>query len=506
MPIILLRMRNRSALFLAIAASACSAPTHVDVLAKTDDIKYLLDTGDPPPSWNAAKFDDASWLVAKGTIGPLVADATGVMPAVLTRSLFDLGAQASAYKSLTLALSVPGGYTAYVNGTPMVTATDGNSASLDLTDGLVHETGNTLALEIHPPGSANQLTVAPMMNGKLDPADAGKPHVVRGPWLLHPRTDGISVEWETSAPVASTLIIDGRTLDGGGGAHHHVRVDGLQPSSTYKYHVEVNGEASSEADLVTAPSASERIRFVVYGDNRTDGDAHRLIADAIEKEGPDFLVNTGDLVDSSSNTEWQDFFDIEYGLLRKIPLFPALGNHEANSGGGGRFAELFPVADQRVFSGKVYSADFGDVHLAVLDSNTDMAVEAKWLDGDLTKAEQNGAKHLFIAMHWGPFSGGQMLLHGSNDDARAQIVPVAHRHHVDAMFAGHDHFYERGADGDLAYFVCGGGGAPLEPAGAIAQTQVARSMHHYLVVDIQGAGVTFTAKDTSGAAFDHLAK
>jgi hypothetical protein len=31
-------------------------------------------------------------------------------------------------------------------------------------------------------------------------------------------------------------------------------------------------------------------------------------------------------------------------------------------------------------------------------------------------------------------------------------------HHVDAIIAGHDHYYERGHAGDLPYFVTGGGG------------------------------------------------
>jgi hypothetical protein len=496
-------MRNHFALLTVGAALlyGCSNPTHADLLAGGDELKYLIDKEQPPAGWETPAYDDSKWQRAIGSIGPLAPDGAGVMPAVLTRSSFDLGAQAATYKTLTVQLSVPGGFNAFVNGKPMVSAPDGKSATIVLPDGLVHESNNILAFEIHPPSTANEVTVQPLLNGQLDPAEAAVPHIARGPWLLQPRPDGISIQWETSAPVASQVVVDGKTFDGGNGAHHGVNVTGLNPSSSYSYHVVVNGEATSDANLVTAPAqGGERVKFVVYGDNRTDGDAHRLVADGILAEGPDFVVNTGDLVDSSSNGEWQTFFDIEYDLLRSVPIFPTLGNHEANSGGGGRFAELFPLG--KAYDGRVYSADFGDVHLAVLDSNGNLGSQAGWLENDLTAAEARGAKHEFIIMHQGAFSGSNAIMHGSNEDAQEHIVPVAHRHPVDALFAGHDHFYERGADGNLTYFVSGGGGAPLAPCGKIAQTIIARSMHHYLVVEVQGPTVTFTAKDATGIAFD----
>jgi hypothetical protein len=499
-------MRNVFALS-AIGAAlfcGCSNPTTADILSSADEIKYLIDKAEAPAEWMKPAYDDSQWLRALGAIGPLSPDGAGVMPMVLTRSLFDLGAQAGSYKSLTVKADVPGGFTAFVNGTKMLSAQDGKSAALDLPDGLVRESNNTLALEIHPPSTAADVQVAPVLNGQLDPAAANTPHIVRGPWLLSPKPDGISIQWETSAPVASQAVVDGKTYEGGSGAHHSVVVTGLNPSSSYTYHVVTNGDASSEAELVTAPAqGGERVKFVVYGDNRTDGDAHRLVVDGIAGEGPDFLVNTGDLVDASSNGEWQLFFDIEYDLLRRVPLMPTLGNHEANSGGTGRFAELFPMGDNAVFSGRVYSQDFGDVHIAILDSNGSMSDQAAWLEKDLTAAEARGAKHEFIAMHQGAFSGSKAIMHGSNEDAQKYIVPIAHRHPVDALFAGHDHFYERGSDGTLAYFVTGGGGAPLEACSAIAQTLVARSMHHYLVVDVQGGTVNFTAKDSTGAIIDH---
>jgi hypothetical protein len=154
--------------------------------------------------------------------------------------------------------------------------------------------------------------------------------------------------------------------------------------------------------------------------------------------------------------------------------------------------------------GEVYGADFGDVHIAAIDSNGDLGQQAKWLDQDLTQAEQRGAKHTFVFMHWGPYSSGTALQHGSNGGARDTIARVAKQHNVDSIFEGHDHFYEHGLSDNLHYFVTGGGGAPLASTGHINETIRATAQFHYLVVDISGTTATVTAKDTAGTMFDQV--
>ncbi|MGZ3426659.1 MAG: hypothetical protein ACXVCV_08425, partial [Polyangia bacterium] len=94
------------------------------------------------------------------------------------------------------------------------------------------------------------------------------------------------------------------------------------------------------------------------------------------------------------------------------------------------------------------------------------------------------------------------LMHGSNMDARKYIEPVARKHQVDALLAGHDHFYERGNADGLRYFVTGGGGAPLADTGTIHETDVAKKGFHYLVIDVVGGVAHAVAKDPSGVAFD----
>jgi hypothetical protein len=404
------------------------------------------------------------------------------------------------YDQLTLSVSVEAPFVAYLNGTRVGTA----SGAISVPPGVLRPSGNVLALEVRPPRGMDGIDVGVVIDGEPRPAGT-TPEIVRGPWVLAPTPTSATIVWETSMPVASSLVLDGRRLDGGSGTHHVVSATDLAPSSAYRYHVEIEGGASSEeAQVVTAPQpgATERVRFVVYGDNRSNGDAHRRVVSAIATEGADFLLNTGDLVDHDSDDEWQMFFDIEHALLSSTPLWAAPGNHE---GGSGRWAELFPVGERARFDGRAYSADYGPVHVAALDSNGDLAEQSRWLDGDLAEARARGITHLFVFMHDGPFSGASGFgAHGSNTTAQRFVVPVAKKHNVSAIFSGHDHIYERGQSDDLVYFVTSGGGAPLRSAGRIAETKVPKSLFHYLVVDIAGGRVQITANDTTGAPFDEV--
>jgi predicted phosphodiesterase len=487
-----------------VALSACSgSPTSRHLVAVGDAIRVSIAAADTMPAdWQTTAFADHAWSAQVTAFAPSLAGVA--MPAdVDVRRTFDIGADYPAFTTLTLSFSPGAAYNVFLNGQSFGSS-DG-SAPLTITPpaNLLRASGNVLALSVHATGGA-PLSIAPTLDGSADPkAMAGDARIVRGPWLLSPTASGATIAWETSAAVASIAVVDGKSYDGGAGTHHVAPIDGLLPSHAYGYHVEAGAARSDDAALTTAPAdKSARVRFVVYGDNRTDGDAHRRVVDAIAGEGADFLVNTGDMVNASSDTEWQTFFDIEYSLIAHTPLFPSLGNHEHDSGGDARFTELFPLGRPDVFKGRVYSFDYGSVHVAVLDSNSNLADQAPWLDTDLSMAEAAGARHEFVVMHWGAYSGRSYLMHGSNMDARKYIEPIARKHRVDALLAGHDHFYERGNANGLHYFVTGGGGAPLADTGAIHETDLAKKMFHYLVFDVVGDVAHVVAKDPSGAGFD----
>jgi Calcineurin-like phosphoesterase len=440
-------------------------------LVLPDDIHAESDAA--PDGWQNAGFDDGAWMRTRSRQG------------AYARYGFAVGADVSAIVELDLSLQGDG--EAYINGVPI-------TGTLAVGPGLLRPAGNVLAIHGHG---------APTLAAKTG-AGPTTPHLVRGPYLLTPTAGGATVVWETNCDTPSSLVVDGRSLDGGGGRRHVAVVGGLEPSRAYGYHVEVGGQRSPDASLMTAARPGEPVRFAVFGDNRTNGDTHRRLVSALVGEAPDFIVNTGDMVGESSDIEWKMFFDIEYPLLVNTPLVAAIGNHEADYGDDDQYARLLPAVGAS-FGGRVYSIDYGDVHLAMLDSNHELDDQRGWLDADLTAAEGRGARHLFVVLHWGPWCGVNKVGHGGNDEAADAIVPVARKHGVAALFSGHNHVYERGADGNLRYVVTGGGGAPLDTPGLALQTQMTRAVNSYVIVDVVGGQVHLTAKDEAGAPFDEAA-
>ena len=105
-------------------------------------------------------------------------------------------------------------------------------------------------------------------------------------------------------------------------------------------------------------------------------------------------------------------------------------------------------------------------------------------------------------------------------------APLLAAGHVDVLFCGHDHIYERGVGstpkGKLAYVVTGGGGAPLYnprcqaaatgPAAAAtfpgrcrpARRSVAAltKTYHYILVEVANDGIQLCPKRPDGSAVE----
>jgi Calcineurin-like phosphoesterase len=490
-------MTRKRALAISLALTSGCFSTHYSLLAPGDERREFVTDAAPPENWNLPSFDDCGWTLTSAAAEAM--PASGAMPAIYVRQRFDLGPDPESYQALTLSFNPPGELKAYINGQSM-SGSPGSSV-FPCVAGAMKPTGNLLAIEIHPAAGTRSLAFDATLTGHTGATPAG-PQIVKGPYLLSPTTDGITIAWETNAAVPSLAVVDGRAYDGGAQAQHFVKVAGLQSATAYPYHVEAGATRSEDAAFTTAPAPGRPLRFAVFGDNRTDGDVHRRLVDLLADEAPDFVINTGDLVGESNPGEWQTFFDIEYPLLLKTPLFPAMGNHENDYDDRTLFNRYFPVGDQAIYQGRVYSADYGDAHVALLDSNQPLASQAHWLDVDLTAAEERGARASFVVMHWGPICACASIGHGSNDDAIASIEPVARAHRVAAILSGHNHLYERGVDDGVNYVVTGGGGAPLVATGWIPQTRATQSINHYVLIDLLGDAVHLTAKDETGTVFD----
>jgi phosphodiesterase/alkaline phosphatase D-like protein len=140
----------------------------------------------------------------------------------------------------------------------------------------------------------------------------------KGPYLQALGQKAVTIKAEVSAPEIVTI-----DMKGPGNFHatrssesakkfHSVRFDGLSPGTTYEYKVTAGGTESASASFTTAPAENKPFKFVLFGDNRSDASTHASIVRMIEKAPADFLLHTGDMVQTGDNEgEWQEFFNIE---------------------------------------------------------------------------------------------------------------------------------------------------------------------------------------------------
>lgn len=233
--------------------------------------------------------------------------------------------------------------------------------------------------------------------------------------------------------------------------------------------------------------------FVVYGDTREGGAVEQAIAQRIVGEAPDLVFHTGDFVRKGDDEQaWRDFFEHQKAVLEAAPFYPVFGNHEKwGDPLGENAARNFSVLREH----KYYSVRVAGSAFIVLDGNVpDDAQQTAWLAAELARAAD--ARHVFVFVHQPPFSLGD---HCGASTSELAWVELFERFRVRAVFAGHDHAYERMERNGVRYFVSGGGGAPLYDERACAEVDRAAKKRyvqefHYLRVRVAGEEVEVTAE------------
>lgn len=351
------------------------------------------------------------------------------------------------------------------------------------------------------------------------------------PYLQMPKTDGMTVMWETSRPGSSKVFYGSSksNLTEATGAVtrnpqsivHRVELKGLKPDSHYVYRVEsVDSEGRKlESKLFTfrtAPESDRAIRFTILGDTQDQPAVNTRIAQHMWNERPDFFMIVGDLVGTGGNKKhWtNDFFGSMRPLFDRVPLIPVLGNHE---GDARLYYDYMSVPEPEYW----YKFSYGPAEFFVVDSNRDVGPNSeqfKWLERELAAST---AKWKFVAHHHPPYSSDEddfgNLWEGQSTrgDIRLRaIVKLYEKYNVDVVWTGHIHSYERtwpiingqAAEKGPVYIVCGGGGGGLETHGPTRPefSKRIRHGHHYCVVSVFGNTFEMSAFDIEGRMFDNL--
>ena len=346
--------------------------------------------------------------------------------------------------------------------------------------------------------------------------DKEKPVLSRTPYLQLPTHDSIRIVWRTSKPitpvlrygspagtldhkVSSKLIITRRPLrfqftgplpEGAEVPspplhsapddtwQFEATINGLRPDTSYAYAVYDGEDRLTKNDgtyvFKTHPviGTAAPARFWVVGDSGTGEkrpkEVHEAMLNHIKKDARqlDFYLHVGDMAyTDGTDAEFQkNFFAIYDTTLRRVPVWPALGNHEGHTAQGdlglGPYFDAY-VSPTNGEAGGVpsgteayYSWDYGHIHFIALDSfdldRSPDAAMAQWLREDLNKTK---ADWLIAFWHHPPYTKGS---HDSDIETelvemRENIMPILEDHGVDVVFTGHSHIYERSMLMDGAY-------------------------------------------------------
>jgi predicted phosphodiesterase len=294
------------------------------------------------------------------------------------------------------------------------------------------------------------------------------------------------------------------------GRRHAVVLTGLDPGWTYHFRVESAGGSSATGHFRTAPVGDDsHFGFAVVGDSGSGGKGQLAVAALLERLRPHLILHTGDVVYPAGEERHYDrrFFAPYRKLIKTVPIFPVLGNHDVRKRNGAAFLENFhPPLGSPGSTKRYYSFDWGNTHFVALDSElyhgdtgSDPEKQRTFLERDLSATQK---RWRVVFLHRSPYGSSR---HGGDGRVREDLEPLFARHGVDVVFSGHNHVYERTVPiKGVTYVVSGGGGRRLYPAGRSARTASSVSAHHAVLVRVEGRHLSLEAIEAGGRVVDRL--
>ncbi len=271
----------------------------------------------------------------------------------------------------------------------------------------------------------------------------------------------------------------------------------------------------------TARPPAASIRFAVIGDFGADTSALQDVAAMIQAENVDQIVTVGDNRYSANAFDTvigQYFCSFLAGISggNHCPtgdspvngFFPALGNHDYNDGGGiNQYLSYFDLPGPGVASSQTsgneryYDVISGPVHFFILDSeaarnsSSELAAQRAWLQAQVAAS---AAPWQVVVMHHPPYTSPSS--HSSNSALQWPYREWG----VDAVLAGHNHFYERIFREGIVYFVNGLGGRSIYSINGVLEGSQVRYNGDYgaMIVDGDALSLRFRFLSRIGVVID----
>lgn len=311
----------------------------------------------------------------------------------------------------------------------------------------------------------------------------------------------VTLAWGTATGSGNTIGRDSRShgeaivrmagRDWRAAERNWIEVSGLEPDRDYPYEVFVGGRPAGRGAVRTHPERAERLAFFVIGDYGNASSGQREVAAAMAREletrrqGDNpvrFVLTTGDNIygrflhlfaTGGEDPRWRaTFFEPYEPVLRHVPFYPTLGNHDGNSSEARE--DLAAYLDNFFFPGgkpaRYYSFSFaGLADFFALDTTTNTesgpprpnygpaSQQVAWLQSALARSQ---ALWKIAYFHHPPFSAGPR--HSASLRELEHIHELLASAGVQVVFNGHEHNFQFAArnerSGGIQYVVTGAGG------------------------------------------------
>ncbi|HJZ61408.1 MAG TPA: metallophosphoesterase [Miltoncostaeaceae bacterium] len=309
----------------------------------------------------------------------------------------------------------------------------------------------------------------------------------RGPYLVQVGTTTATLRWRVEGRPRVAIVAttpDGRTVTSADG-----RLTGLAPGARQGWVAVVDGQARAFGAVTTAPTDPRAaIRFTAFGDYGAGGEDERAVARVAAAQQPAFTVVPGDnsYLAAAPPLFDHNIFAPMRPLLAQGPFISTLGEHDLAFRGGRDVARALGLPN----GGGRYVWDYGPLRFVVLGLEADRA-DVPVVRSALARP---GARHVYVVVHRAPAHGNPVL--------------AAAAGRLTAVFAGHNHRYERQVVDGVPVMVVGTGGAPrsgdetLTPRSAGAAASLA--VFGALRVDDRPGRVAMAFIDSAGRVRDRV--
>ncbi len=274
-------------------------------------------------------------------------------------------------------------------------------------------------------------------------------------------------------PVNATVTYED-VIEWEGNYCHQAVISGLEAGKTYYYTVS-NDTVESPVGSFTTDNGDSKFEFIAIADVQAGNEENFLkgakVLDAAfaTMPGAEFVVNLGDFTDDSTNEEW-NWYDSSFKAANaSTTLVPISGNHDG-LGVPHWFNNMFCLDTSesvQVKDGVNYSFDYGNAHIAVLNTNDILAMsnaQLKWLKNDMNSTDKDWK---IVFMHKSPYSLGKDAKWPDALYLQESLAKTLDKCDVDIVMSGHDHMYLRTkalknnkvADDGTVYVLAGTAGA-----------------------------------------------